>query len=559
MGTAKGQHRITACLIGAAAGLVLQPVFVAAFPVGDPLHPSLVPAGGELAAPDVQDLQHQMGLLGGFASVGPGWTFIPRLTVAETLNDNVLQASSPRRWDLTTLVAPGIAVAADTPRIQLRLDYEPSLQIYARTASNNALTHQLSLVGTATLAPNLLFVDVRGLAGVQAFNGGLGGIGTLGQGGLGPITSTGVGQTNQLGAAKENLYQTTSFAISPYLVHQFGDVGSLRVGLSLTETSLSHLSGFTALPFSTGSDAQQQSSVAETVSFRTGDISSRVRDSITANAEQSRYTGAAAGSSESESFNNRLDYAFDQSLTPYVWLGWERIQYSGSNLLNVNGPQWGLGVVVTPDPDTRIDVSYGRLSGSTSFRFDGRYQISPRTVLTGSYSSGVTTETGLLRSQLNAASVNNNGNLVNNQTGGQLFQANNALGISPGVYRFNTLSLGATAALERDTVTLTLSYSERTTEGSNSTGSSGAVKTAGVAWTHLLNPALALTANAYVSTGTPNGGVGQNSLVAGLSGQYTLSETASAFARYSFYQRESSQSALSMYQDLLLVGVSKQF
>ena len=41
-----------------------------AFPLTDVTTPSIVPGNADLAAPDVQDLQHQMGLTSGFASLG---------------------------------------------------------------------------------------------------------------------------------------------------------------------------------------------------------------------------------------------------------------------------------------------------------------------------------------------------------------------------------------------------------------------------------------------------------------------------------------------------------
>jgi hypothetical protein len=47
--------------------------------------------------------------------------------------------------------------------------------------------------------------------------------------------------------------------------------------------------------------------------------------------------------------------------------------------------------------------------------------------------------------------------------------------------------------------------------------------------------------------------------VLGLSLQYILSETVTTFARYSFYDVRSDVAGQSWYQDLFLVGISKQF
>lgn len=556
MAAVAGSHRRAACLLGAMAGCLLLPAMAAAFPIDIPSQPTLVPAGGELATPDVEALKHQMGLLSGFGAAGLGWTITPRITLSESLTDNVLQTNTGRRGDLITMISPGVAIAGDTDRVQLRLDYQPNLQIYARTSALDALTQQLSLSGTATLVPDLLFVDVQGAAGVVDTFGGIGGIGTLGQPNLGALTSGGLGSVG-LSTSRQSLEQTTSFSVSPYILHRIRDTGTVRAGLALSETSFSRLNGFAALPFATGTDLQRQSTIDENGSFSTDNNLGRLRYSVGVDASQSDYS--STGSSESENVDNQLNYALDQSIAPYGWLGWERVQYTGADRLGINGPLWGIGVTLTPNANTSIDVSYGRLSGSTSLRFNARYGITARTTLTGSYSSSITTQTGTLLQQLRSSTVANNGSLVNVSTGGAQFVANNALGVAPGVYRFDLLTLGVTSVLERDTISLSLSDSKQTPVGANSAAISEEAKTAGVSWTHLVNPNLSLTADTYISTGTPSAGIHQNSVVADLSGNYTLSETVSAFARYSFYGREASEAALSMYQDLFIVGITKQF
>jgi len=567
MALIRGSYRIATCVLGAAAGLVFQPGPAAAFPLDDPLHPSIVPAGGELAAPDVQQLNHQMGLLSGFGSAPTGWTVSPSIGLQEAFTDNILQTHEPRRWDVITIISPGIDVVGDTSRVQLRLSYQPELQMHLRTGSENALTHQLNATGRITVIPDLLFVDVRGLAGVQSFSGGVGGLGTLGASSVGALAIGSLAQTSQVGAAKQDLYQSSSFSISPYLLHDFGDTGTGRIGLSLSETSTSQISGFTAMPFlAGGGNAQRQTDIEETASFQTGSIFSRARDTVSVSADQSFGYGqssavglAGVGDSDRESVNNRVDYVWDQSVSFYGQFGWERLNYSNPSYYSLNGPTWGFGATFTPDPDTSITLGYGRQDGTTSFTFDGHYAITARTTLAGSYHSGVTTQTGLLRNQLFASSVANNGSLVNSVTGAPQFLSVNALGLTPGVFRFSDLTLSAVTVLERDTVTATLSYTTRTPVGSGSTGLPSEAKTAGVSWVHLITPRLTLNTSLYFSTGTPTGLDKENSIAAGVSGNYTLSETVSAFARYALFERQSSSAALSMYQNLLLVGINKHF
>ena len=83
----------------AALAWCIQMGTATAFPVTDQANPPLLPTGADLAAPDVQDLQHQMGLASGFAGLGleGGWVILPRITAEETLTDNVFEAHSPRQ------------------------------------------------------------------------------------------------------------------------------------------------------------------------------------------------------------------------------------------------------------------------------------------------------------------------------------------------------------------------------------------------------------------------------------------------------------------------------
>src|SRR5208337_4853490 len=125
--------RVAAALYGACL-IVPQ---AAAFPASDVSNPSVVPpaSAATTEAADVSALAHQLQLLSPFGNVvGPGWTFTPSLTLQETFNDNVFQSATDRRWDLITYVSPGFAAYGDTQNVQLRLNYQPTLEYYARNS-----------------------------------------------------------------------------------------------------------------------------------------------------------------------------------------------------------------------------------------------------------------------------------------------------------------------------------------------------------------------------------------------------------------------------------------
>jgi len=549
------------------AGLLCcaQARLAVAFPTNDEANPSFVPVGADLSQPDAEELAHQMGLTSGFASLGSaqGWTILPRISLEEEFTDNINEVPSPRRWDLTTIVAPGVAVLGNSNDAQLRLNYEPTLEIHLRTGDQNVLAQQLNAVGTLTIVPDLFYVDVRALAGVQATNGGIGGLGGLGQPGIGGITgnslvsATGGGT---VGLAKQNSNETSSFSISPYTLFHFGDLATARLSVSLTHANTSAVTGFAPMPFvDQGSNDQSLSSIQESAQIQTGDQFNRFRDTFSANGYQSSSSGVGVSSSTRDTVNNRIDYQINTPFDIYGQLGWEDISYSGDNVLDIHDVTWGVGTVFTPNPDVSATVGYGHQNGTNAATASARYAVTARTVLTAAYTNGVGTQLEQVANQLNLAAVGNNGNLVNANTGGPLFTGNNALGVEPGIYRYSTLTLGLTSVLPRDTLTLTVGRSEETRTGTGVPNTTNGVTTPSFTWTHLFSPVLSSTLAAWYNKGTPVAGTSTNSMVAALSLQYTLSDTVSTFARYNYYKVQSSSAGQSWYQDLFLVGITKQF
>src|SRR4051794_1711662 len=77
------------------------------------------------------------------------WTINPRISGQEIFTDNVLYTPINRRSDFITTVSPGIGITGESPRLQAKLDYSPTLQFYALTPSQNFIGHNLYANGTA--------------------------------------------------------------------------------------------------------------------------------------------------------------------------------------------------------------------------------------------------------------------------------------------------------------------------------------------------------------------------------------------------------------------------
>lgn len=580
------RSRVAFRAIGLALGLLLGVMGVAAaFPLLDIENTDQVPRGTELAAPDAQNLQHQLQLINGLsAPAGGGWTFLPRIDWQEELTDNVNQAHAPRKPDLVSFLSPGIGIAGDLPRVKLTLDLAPTLSIYARSGSLNSLTNQMDGLGNVTVVPDLAYIDLRTVAGVHSLYGGLGGGGGIGGSGSATATSqsgtTGLAGNGQ-GLTKSNEVQTTSFSVSPYLLRRFGEWGSGRLGYSLGVTQSDSLSGFTASPIpSGGANAQTLVTNEQTAHFVTGDILEYLQDSIDADIIQNQTTSGAGvpntqtgipahttqrTSSTRQIVTDQVNYQVNRNISVFASGGHEDIRYSGPSGQSIRGLTWSFGTTVTPSPDSELTLSYGHQNGFNSLTANGHFVLGARTVATVSYGSTLGTQLENVQGQLNLATANGNGGLANGQTGGQLFGNTNALGVQDGVFRTTTLTVGTQTALDRDIISINFLMAKQTSTNAVSASSSGS-KSVSVSWLHEMRPDMTVSGSFSYGIQDQSAGFltganpGNNtSISATLAWQWQISDTLGASLRYSFLDRQSPVSFYNVYQDILILGVTKRF
>ena len=541
-----------------------------AFPLTDALNPSLVvPSADPVANTVVTDLTPYLGAPGPFSGVAaPGFTFTPRISGQTGYNSNVLSSPTSPRPDWVNYLSPGIAVVANTSRIEARLDYSPTLGIYARTPSQNFLGQNFTGNGQVTVLEGLAYVDLRGYAGVQPRNGaGFGGTSGLGGSGAGFNNSS-----SGLGLPLSQLSQQTSFSITPYLLHKFGDIGTLKIGYSLTESTSTPVNGFGAIPFfSTGSSGLSGNSHLvtnqEVIQFQSGEILGRVNDLFIINANQ--YSGSGVSNGGYQNFvSDRVGYALTRQVTVFGEIGVEDIHYNGIPPTRINDGTWLVGTQLTPTADSTMSIGYGHKYGIDSLEANGAYQITPRFRVALNYSTGIGNELSQLQNTVAVSDLNQQGGLVNALTGAPLFTSVGTAGSNNNLYRSKSLTGSATLALDRDILTLSVSQYDQTVlataPGSPvglNTGNSSSGYSARAGWTHELSSLLSSIADIYYGTQQNfNGTSGsQNSFSAHLTLQYQLTETLTISGQYGYYQRDSPVSALNFNQHLALIGFNKTF
>lgn len=548
-----------------------------AFPATDASTPSIME---DVAPPTDSDLRHQLQLqtgIGAAAANGKAWTFVPALGVDEFFTDNVLQTPANRRWDLVTVVTPSIAINGDAPNAQVNLNYSPQFRLDARTPSQNGVTQQLAGSGQFTIIPDAFYIDARALAGGTPIASGFGGLGaslTPGGGQIG--AGSGIASS---GLSKQNIAQTTSFSVSPYVLHRFGDVGTAKLGYEFNWTSINQSAGSLPVFGQTGGVNQEGLTNQVVAQFETGERFAPYRYLVIASAATGSGTGVLHGSSQ-DTITNQLGYAINRSISVYGQIGYERLRFGGLPPTRIDDMTWGFGATYKPNADSKITVGYGHQDGTTGAVVSAYYAVTARTKVTARYTTGLQTDIGQLENQLDLAAFDEDGNAFDATTGAPQFLGLSGIGVRNGLYRAKTFTLYATTDLDRDQLQFSLQYAEQTTIAVNSgvvvtspfnpvappVGSTSHGVTGIASWTHSLREDLLMASSASYGvssvSGAPGGAPGtgrQTSIGASAGLQYTVTPTLVTTVRYGYFRRGSPLPDETIYQNVVLVGVNKQF
>lgn len=322
--------------------------------------------------------------------------------------------------------------------------------------------------------------------------------------------------------------------------------------------------------FTTGNSVERLTTTQEVAQFETGEFIAPFRNLIVAGATQGNGTGVARNSSQN-SIVNRLGYDINRSVNVYGEVGWESLRFGGVPPTNIDDAVWGFGTTLTPNPDSQITIGYGHQNGTTGVQLNAYYALTARTRISAQYSTGLQSDLQQIQSQLDLADLDANGNAIDSQTGAPLFIGNNAIGFQSGLFRTKNFSASASTVLDRDFFSLAVQLTQSTTVATNSAtinpsnpftppvGSTTSGYTGYFTWTHQFNEDLSWSTNLSYGTSKTSSSGNFQSIGAITSLQYALSEFVNTFARYAYFDRLSDIPGQTIYQNLVIVGISKQF
>lgn len=137
------------------------------------------------------------------AAPGRAWTVVPRLSLTETLSDNINLSSTNKESGFISQLTPGVRIDAQTARLKMYLDYALSGLRYSTGNTSNNAQNALNAFGTLEAIDNWLFLDFSGNISQQIIN---------------PF---GVQSPNN-SYNNRNLTETSTYRLSPYIRGQLG-------------------------------------------------------------------------------------------------------------------------------------------------------------------------------------------------------------------------------------------------------------------------------------------------------------------------------------------------
>ncbi|WP_426955487.1 TIGR03016 family PEP-CTERM system-associated outer membrane protein [Muricoccus radiodurans] len=356
--------------------------------------------------------------------------------------DNIFPGRAERRSEVVGSITPDLFLTLDTARLQGRIVYVPTLQLYASDRDQDRLDHRLNASLLATLLGNSLFLDIRGSAGVQRIGG---------------------GSTDEDSASlpRRDRAQTASFSATPYYMHRFGGLATGIVGYTLQysrEDGSSRSLTPGGQPFFTPQEFVSNTAFG---ALRTGEdfgrLAFEVRGSGTTYSGDGVLDGAHRAIGEFEA-----RYAITRGVAVLASVGYESQSYAGVPPIRISEAVWGFGVRLDPSPDTMVIARYQHRDGFNSPSVLARIALGARTVLFASYSDELTTTVRRAADLLTTTTVDDLGNATDSRTGsptqasgGSLLALQNAL------VRIKRASIALSQVWDRDTITLSLTREER--------------------------------------------------------------------------------------------------
>lgn len=260
-------------------------------------------------------------------SIAIDWKISPSLDLKETYSDNIaLAPAGSEKSDFVTQINPGISLSGTGPRLKANARYGMQNLIYAERSRSNATRHMLNADANAELLDDFFFIDAK--ASISQQN----------------VSAFGA-QTNDNINTTDNLTETRTYSISPYLRQRFGSTASSE--LRYTHDSVDASAG--------GLLASQSDRIQ--LNLNSGTAFKTLGWGLNYSNQQLDYSNART--IDMETFSGTLRYLLSTRLSLNATGGYEKNNYLSTGV-KPEGSFWSAGFSWAPAERTSITASAGR-------------------------------------------------------------------------------------------------------------------------------------------------------------------------------------------------------
>ncbi len=283
------------------------------------------------------------------------WKFTPTLDLKETYSDNIrLAPSGSEKSDFVTQINPGIALTGTGPRLKVNARYGMQNLVYADEGNRNTTRHNLNAHANAELLDDFFYLDANGSVSQQN------------------ISAFGT-QSADNANITDNLTETRTYSLSPYLRHRFGSFASSE--LRYTHDSVDAGTG--------GLSTSQADRIL--FNLNSGTAFKTLGWGLNYNKQEIDYSDRTI---DLETYSGSLRYVISPRFSLNATSGYEK-----NNYLSIGGapegPFWSAGFTWAPAERTNITASAGRRFFGSTYALKASHRTR-KTAWNLSYSEDIT-------------------------------------------------------------------------------------------------------------------------------------------------------------------------
>ncbi len=388
------------------------------------------------------------------------WRFTNGLSFTQTFTDNVdRDPDGSENAALISELGPTWRLSVDTARINASVDGSSQLRQQFLHDSGTSIRGNVSGTANVELLEDFLFFDTSLASSRQTLD----------------TTSSG---------ADDDQSQVTTGNFSPYITNRFGSFADSELRFRFAKTLIDQ------------SGASDDATGSVSYTLNSGRDFSKFRWSASANGSRTMRTEDDDISSAAVSFNPTYQVTRTFAVTGSA--GYQ-IRDDGDSSNDIDDPTWDIGFDWRPSSRTNLSLSYGQRDAERSLLADARYEITPRTSVSLSYSEELQTAQERLEDSLAGIAIDpDTGQLIQGGSDLPFEQNSNPFSIEDESTRTRRLNVNFSHNKRRDTFNASIRAEDSRSNGSVDQQS----VVANATWSRQINPRTTFRLNGSVRHAT---------------------------------------------------------